>query len=466
MAGIPAGSPDWRDLNLGTEWAPNTDIPTAIHELLANALDANDAAGVTEPPSFSVQRSSIVLSDKGHGISLHNFAFGRNATSTSLLPLSSRGQFGEGLKIAITVLMRHGATIQITSQYGRFEFEKRLGGFGTTTIHVRCTPLALGVIMTGTTVVITGVQKPGNIVALVKEGFRLLSDAVGDLITSIDSPEFGTISVYNRSSQPTKGKHYDYLFVNGVKKTCTFPLFLHYDIAPPPTVASVSGDKPTERTPALFCRDHNFLIGQKDLFAELMKRLTAEARAALLAHAPTKSSCEFNTQAMRDFFYPVTAVAVAPHARAPVATAAGPAPALVVAASPLPSPAAIKVEVLYDYENAHNALGPLIGHVATRPHWRLKVFVPLGGGSIKLPADLPPNVEVVEAPVESPEAADTTLCFHAGTRASAQPMRFVVVCGAEKRYAGLPPLLCARAHGADIIRFDNERQALEAPLGD
>lgn len=98
---------------------------------------------------------------------------------------------------------------------------------------------------------------------------------------------------------------------------------------------------------------------------------------------------------------------------------------------------AIRLLVLYDWENAHNALEPLKARVVASAAWHMLVLVPRGSTM-----ETATSVEVVKATSTATEAAGTQLCFHAGMQHVRLPpsTAFWIVCGTEGRYEELVAL--------------------------
>ena len=93
--------------NISTMYAKSWGAEQALVELLQNALDARDAGA-----SMSLTREDGVLTitDTGSGLDKRHLALGVSEKSAE-----SRGQFGEGLKLALLVLARMGRAVMVTS---------------------------------------------------------------------------------------------------------------------------------------------------------------------------------------------------------------------------------------------------------------------------------------------------------------------------------------------------------------
>ena len=455
MAAAVALEPEWIDLNFGKFSALQSDVTRALCELVSNALDAHQAAGVTVMPELRVEGQDVIISDRGRGLVLSNFAIGR--PSAAALPSSSLGQFGLGLKDAVAVLLRERATVTIASSHGDFDFSEREGKCNASTIHVRCKPRdpATHTSVVGTTFRVAGLPTPPLTVANSKTYFLAMLN-LGAPIATMRNTAVGTITVYppseRRAGSSSKAPKFYHMFINGVKKMCSTPLLLQYNI------------QPSRAGPKLFDRDHNVvgLGGILDAVAEGAEALSDEEWTALDEVAPAKPSCEFTHKSMRDVFFAADTDSEPDVPRALGATRAAAAPVPVstivssVAALSMISPP--RIVILYDYENAHNAMVPLIDHVSPRPSWRLHVFAP-HASNLAAPATAT-NVEIVRTSVEAAaEAADTLLCFHAGVKHAQLPSStaFVIVCGTEGRYVELNVTLRALGHRTHIIRYDNER---------
>ncbi len=93
--------------NISTMYAKTWGAEQALVELLQNALDARDAGA-----SMSITRNGGMLTivDTGTGLDKRHLALGVSEKSAE-----SRGQFGEGLKLALLVLARMNRAIMVTS---------------------------------------------------------------------------------------------------------------------------------------------------------------------------------------------------------------------------------------------------------------------------------------------------------------------------------------------------------------
>lgn len=93
--------------NISTSYAKTWGAEQALVELLQNVLDARDAGA-----SMSITRDDGILTivDTGPGLDKRHLALGVSEKSAE-----SRGQFGEGLKLALLVLARMNRAVMITS---------------------------------------------------------------------------------------------------------------------------------------------------------------------------------------------------------------------------------------------------------------------------------------------------------------------------------------------------------------
>ena len=174
----------------------------------------------------------------------------------------------------------------------------------------------------------------------------------------------------------------------------------------------------------------------------------APALAAALHPAPVIAAAALPAVGLAVVVPPAPVMAAAALPAIGLAVAVPPAPAkvlavqqvLAVAVQPVDAavaPAPRDVIIFYDFENAHNAAADLQRLMLQHPSWSLKVFAradtPLGAVR---PTD---NVEILRSDTLATEAADTLLCFHAGIEHAVRPpaTRFVIVCGAERRYSEL-----------------------------
>jgi DNA topoisomerase VI subunit B len=130
------------DLNFGTRYAKATcSLEQAIVELLANALDANEANGVKARPELTIVESTsgsgvtIRVEDQGRGIEPPAFVLGGGEGRTS-----ARGMFGIGLKDAIAVLVANSLHVAIKSMTWDYRFELKTGGAGVKTFHAIPSP--------------------------------------------------------------------------------------------------------------------------------------------------------------------------------------------------------------------------------------------------------------------------------------------------------------------------------------
>jgi hypothetical protein len=447
MAAADGSAADWKDLNIRKNFAEHSCTPTqALCELLANALDANRAVGTAlPPPSLRISGEDVVLEDQGSGLELKHFVIGRPAAAAA----SSLGQFGVGLKDAVAALVRVGATVQMESLHGRFDFSERTGSFGEETIHVRFMTMADS-RAAGTKVTVHGLAERAQLVAEAMSCFLAMTHPSPRPLLTIEGTAFGTITLYPPAPAT---KHHYYLYIHGVKKKCASPLLLQYDVAPTAGGAELC-----------FGRDHNVTK-----LGPIMDAIAKAARAtpSYLAElrrfgfVPSKPSCEFALGDLRELLFPEAATLAVAAPPAPVAMSishrgAGTGSAVPSAASAAGASAgsAVKLVVLYDYENAHNASVPLAARVAASAAmgWHMMVFV----GNAPTAVQASANVEVITALTTSPQAADSQLCFNAGIKHKQLPAHtaFLVVCGTEGRYSELVTGLRAVGHRTELLRFD------------
>lgn len=435
-----AVAPSWSDLNLTVLHAPDTTVEQAIYELIANAFDANAAAGVARPPEIVVtEDAALHIRDEGAGIARHSFVIGRSRAAAP----SSLGQFGIGLKDAIAALLRERATVTISSSQGSAAFDERLGDGLVPTIHLLFDPGARAAV--GSTVVVTGLPDPASVATAARNGFLRLGPLAGTQPLAVFNTGLGPVSVYDAAPLRASGARETCVFVNGAKKDMCEPLVFAYNVD-----VSVIAD--AER---LFGRDHaiRFRATLRDAIAAGIRALPPDVRARLSARAPARPSCELaNWPGLRELFYPE---------QPPAAVIPGPAVAALAAARAAPvanNDAAPPAVILFDFENAHNAAGPLQAQALAQPAWRVLVFA---GASTNLGAvQTSDRVEIVRAETDAPEAADSVLCFRAGLIAAlaAPAPRFVIVCGAERRYLELIAQLHRRGHAATIVRYFDGRR--------
>ena len=434
----------WKDLNVSTNNAPLTTDAMALCELIANAFDANRVARIDAAPVIRKDdNGDVVIEDRGNGIEQNAFVVGRFRQKSP----SELGTFGLGLKDALAVIMRGGATVVITSRHGLFTFRELIGNLTVPTIHMSCTTTSnddssASAIRTGTTIRVQGLPGAAHSLAEARSSFLALDPALSaqDRITVLTAP-LGAIHVF----APRLGhRNLTYIYVNGVKKATDHPMKLCYNILP---ASAAHG---------LFDRDHRVAkLGQvykgleegfRALGVDDKRRVTALVRSHV-QHA----SCEFSTRGMQQLFFPE-------HNRADAGAAPVVAPPIAVAgpAAPPPQPAArTRALILYDYENAHNAREPLDTFVTADAGVCMFVFTAQVAG-------IPPpwwrghdRVTVMLATTAAPQAADTLLCVHAGMQHLTLPpdVQFLVVCGAEGRYPELVAALTAYHRTIQVIRF-------------
>eukprot|EP00730_Choanoeca_flexa_P002565 TRINITY_DN11096_c0_g1_i1.p2 TRINITY_DN11096_c0_g1~~TRINITY_DN11096_c0_g1_i1.p2 ORF type:complete len:294 (+),score=48.69 TRINITY_DN11096_c0_g1_i1:539-1420(+) len=138
------------DLHLDYNWRSELNIGHALHELIANAIDASDALPEVcpEPMGFSITNHGATL-----GLSAFNFGH-----STSRGHWLKVGRHGVGLKDAIAIIMRFKGEMTICSGENLFSFCLNQGDFGAVTIHLIVAPLAEP--FDGTMVTLTWKKRP------------------------------------------------------------------------------------------------------------------------------------------------------------------------------------------------------------------------------------------------------------------------------------------------------------------
>jgi len=96
----------WREVatNQGLNFRSSWGAWEVIREFVQNALDE------TEAFTFSREAGNLVIEDKGRGLGIKALGFGESKTSPGL-----RGEFGEGLKIAVAVALRNKWPVDIES---------------------------------------------------------------------------------------------------------------------------------------------------------------------------------------------------------------------------------------------------------------------------------------------------------------------------------------------------------------
>jgi hypothetical protein len=298
-AALPATAA-WKDLHFSRHYAVlGCSTEQALCELVANAIDANNKFAAlnkvpSELPQLRIDGNAIEVLDRGSGLQLSAFNFGRSSPATG----TSLGQFGVGLKDAVAAFVRANAKVQFSSQHGTFEFCERIGDLGgeDSTIHVRHTPPAVGAVPAGpgTAVRVATMPSEPNVKSLVegvRASFLALRSPAPEPIVVMAGTEVGTISVYDQFAPAAP--NVKYVYINGVKKQCGTALRLVYNIATPPIV-------PAGAPSALLFGPDQRITSMGDILAAItagIERLPLGSRELgelrKRALATTKPSCEF-----------------------------------------------------------------------------------------------------------------------------------------------------------------------------
>ncbi|MBQ8974321.1 MAG: hypothetical protein IJ072_01205 [Oscillospiraceae bacterium] len=121
------------DLNIGQGMA-NLPLHHAVKELIANALEEQRISGGKDPEIYCDGDGNWHIHDFGRGMKSTHLSFNENDEK---LPFAySKGQYGVGLKNAISAFDRYGVTMTIDSKYCHISFERtdKHGFEGVTTI--------------------------------------------------------------------------------------------------------------------------------------------------------------------------------------------------------------------------------------------------------------------------------------------------------------------------------------------
>lgn len=100
------------DLSLSPSYCSNWTAAMALREFIANAMDSGDPAW-----SMTQANQTIVITNKGT-LPLSSLLMGSSAKPSN----DAIGQFGEGFKVAIAVLLSKGATIRIQNNATNWDF--------------------------------------------------------------------------------------------------------------------------------------------------------------------------------------------------------------------------------------------------------------------------------------------------------------------------------------------------------
>lgn len=100
------------ELSISPAYCSNWTAAMALREFIANAMDSGD-------PDWTITQANqyIVITNKGN-LPLNSLLMGSSVKPTD----SAIGQFGEGFKVAITVLLSKGATIRIQNGGSNWDF--------------------------------------------------------------------------------------------------------------------------------------------------------------------------------------------------------------------------------------------------------------------------------------------------------------------------------------------------------
>ena len=194
------------DLNLHLNHAKESCTPQqALYELLANALDANAAAGTTDKPKLSTspEGTTLILEDIGRGISPGDFVVGDSNPEVAKVSSAtrSRGCFGIGLKDAIAALYRDGKTVEVKSAKTDASVVLKLGSLGKPTLHVMFAPSTRSI---GTAIYIHGFtpEKARGVLLSARASFIEMRDdtteprvTVGENISVLSSLSRTTITI-------------------------------------------------------------------------------------------------------------------------------------------------------------------------------------------------------------------------------------------------------------------------------
>jgi len=94
--------------NISLKYCANWDIWEAIRELSQNTLDELNTL-----PEISLNEEGLTIRDKGEGLTLKQLCLLGISEKKSM---EARGQYGEGLKIALTIFVRKGYVVRVKSK--------------------------------------------------------------------------------------------------------------------------------------------------------------------------------------------------------------------------------------------------------------------------------------------------------------------------------------------------------------
>jgi len=216
------------DLNIGnilTNWTPEC----AISELVANAIDEQRLCNSNNKIEYNYLDNSVIIKDFGRGITYENFVLNENKEKND--NSVTIGQFGIGLKDAISVLIKNDCNITIKTRNDIITFENKMKfGFEIPTIHAKIVKNNNN-SMIGTTIIITNINF--DIYENVRKNFLIFNQE----LLLLAKNEFGEIYLNQQKLHNESDNNCNVIYICGYRVATNWNTLFSYNITKNSSIA-------------------------------------------------------------------------------------------------------------------------------------------------------------------------------------------------------------------------------------